>query len=166
MIKRKIKIEDNDILRQELIKIYYESSKDILCKYGLNIISHVLKYVNLKNTEKLVIDDSIKVINNFIMNKATIHNIREMAFQVHRLARRNSNVIETTCLRVIGHSISISHMKEHAIVASDYSIKLINIIYNDQEHIIKERQWQIKTLKNQRKTRIFTKEVGNIVKSK
>ncbi|MDK2819871.1 MAG: hypothetical protein KFW07_03475 [Mycoplasmataceae bacterium] len=51
-----------------------------------------------------------------------------------------------TCLRVVGHSISIGHMPEHAIVASDYAVKLINIIYNDQENIINERQWQIKAL--------------------
>lgn len=39
-------------------------------------------------------------------------------------------------------------MKEHAMVASDYSIKIINMIsLNDFDSITKEREWQLRELK-------------------
>ena len=35
-------------------------------------------------------------------------------------------------------------MKEHAMVASDYAIKLINLAYRDDLAVVqKERQWQL-----------------------
>jgi hypothetical protein len=47
-------------------------------------------------------------------------------------------------LRVIGHAVATAHMKEHALVASDYAIKLINLAYpDDLAAVQKERQWQL-----------------------
>ena len=38
-------------------------------------------------------------------------------------------------------------MKEHAIVASDYAIKVVNLLYlNDIDKVTKERLWQLSTL--------------------
>nr|WP_308743365.1 hypothetical protein [uncultured Anaerocolumna sp.] len=40
-------------------------------------------------------------------------------------------------------------MREHAMVASDYAIKTIDLISsNDIEAITKEREWQLNELKN------------------
>lgn len=51
-------------------------------------------------------------------------------------------------LRVVGQAVGSGHMKEHAMVASDYSIKIINMIsLNDFDSITKEREWQLRELK-------------------
>ncbi|MDK2819872.1 MAG: hypothetical protein KFW07_03480 [Mycoplasmataceae bacterium] len=91
MIKRKIKIEDDDILRETLVKMYKTSSKNDLCKYGIDIINHVLKFVKFEKSDKLVIDNSIEVMKKFLINDSTINDIRTIAFKIHELARKNSN---------------------------------------------------------------------------
>jgi len=46
--------------------------------------------------------------------------------------------------RVIGHAVSSAHMAEHAMVASDYAILVVNYLYpNDQLAVEKQRQLQI-----------------------
>jgi hypothetical protein len=40
-------------------------------------------------------------------------------------------------------------MKEHAMVASDYAIKVINLLYpNKKEKVTEERLWQIKLMQS------------------
>jgi len=49
---------------------------------------------------------------------------------------------------VIGHAVSAGHMKEHAMVASDYAVKVINLLHPDNmDAVKKERLWQIEHLK-------------------
>lgn len=50
----------------------------------------------------------------------------------------------TVTFRVIGQAVASGHMKEHGMVASDYAIKLINLMYPcDMSKVIEERQWQL-----------------------
>ena len=71
-----------------------------------------------------------------------------MGFKIHKLARLyNDNEVKKYALRVVGQAVSSGHMKEHAIVASDYAIKFINIMYhNDLEKVTAERNWQLRKL--------------------
>lgn len=49
--------------------------------------------------------------------------------------------------RVIGQAVASGHMKEHSMVASDYAIKVINLLYdNDMEMMERERKWQLNKL--------------------
>lgn len=41
---------------------------------------------------------------------------------------------------VIGQAVTSGHMKEHSMVTSDYSIKVINLLYNDDIEKIKEER--------------------------
>ena len=43
--------------------------------------------------------------------------------------------------------IGTGHMPEHAMVASDYAIKVINLLYpSDRAAITHERQWQVQAM--------------------
>ncbi len=54
---------------------------------------------------------------------------------------------------MIGHAVAAGHMKEHAMVASDYAVKVINLKYPmDMEAVKKERLWQIDELKEIKKS--------------
>lgn len=47
-------------------------------------------------------------------------------------------------LRVAGQAVALDHMKERAMAASDYAIKVINLMYpNDMDAVIQECHWQI-----------------------
>ena len=56
-------------------------------------------------------------------------------------------------MRVAGHAVAAAHMREHAMVASDYAVKVINMLYPDHmDMVITERLWQIRHLKGVKQT--------------
>lgn len=132
-------------------KIYdlYDAADHILvAKLAIELAKHILLLANIDY-------HTISEINNgFIANQdwqndnAKIHDVRKAGFKIHKMARSYDNdEITKSALRVVGHAVSTGHMKEHAIVASDYSIRVINIIYeNDLEKSTKERYWQLKKI--------------------
>lgn len=54
-----------------------------------------------------------------------MHDVRQAGFAVHKLARQAPDELTTAVLRVVGQAIGTGHMPEHAMVASDYAIKVI-----------------------------------------
>ena len=69
-------------------------------------------------------------------------------FKIHQFAKTNEDPVSKAALRVIGHAVSAGHMKEHAMVASDYAVKVINLLHPDNmDAVKKERLWQIEHLK-------------------
>jgi len=75
--------------------------------------------------------------------KATIHEVRQAAFRVHSIAQQCKNEIIKIAVRTSGQAVSVGHMREHAMVCSDYAIKTIEIAFpDDHERIRKERIWQ------------------------
>lgn len=76
-----------------------------------------------------------------------MHDVRQAGFEIHRLAREYEDKIIQNALRVVGQAVSTGHMKEHAMVASDYAIKVVNLMYpNDINKATEERLWQINIL--------------------
>ena len=50
---------------------------------------------------------------------------------------------------MVGQAVATGHMREHAMVASDYAIKVINLLFPNNVNAVKqERLWQINHLKN------------------
>lgn len=77
-----------------------------------------------------------------------MHDVRQLGFKVHKLARDMENEIHKTAFRVVGQAIGSGHMREHSMIASDYAIKLIGLLYeNDLDAITAERTWQLNELK-------------------
>jgi len=77
-----------------------------------------------------------------------MHDVRQAGFKVHKLARESTDIITQNALRVVGQAIGTGHMREHAMVASDYAVKVINLKFaEDMEAVKKEREWQIRTIK-------------------
>ena len=73
--------------------------------------------------------------------------VRQAGFKVHQLAKACNDPIMQAALRVAGQAVGTGHMREHAMVASDYTIKAINLKYPGDISAVKaEREWQIKTL--------------------
>ena len=78
-----------------------------------------------------------------------MHDARQAGFRIHQMAKECDNLLMQTSLRVVGQAVATGHMKEHALVASDYAIKVINIKYpNDLKAVQQERKWQIETMKS------------------
>jgi hypothetical protein len=146
-IKLKIKINDNSELRENFDLEYESSSQIKMCKYALLLATHILELVKYDGSENPIITEGFSVNEAWQKGKARMHDVRQIGFKIHKLARESENTIIQNALRVVGHSVVTGHMKEHAMVASDYAIKVVNLLYpNDIYKVTEERLWQINTL--------------------
>lgn len=144
----KIKIQDNCELRRELDCLYEGSLQIDTCEYALLLAIHIMmlaKYPDMTNEN---------IVQGFIVNEqwqsgnARAYDVRQVGFKINSMAKNSEDVLTKTVLRVVGHAVASAHMKEHAMVASDYAIKVINLLNpDDEDSVTKERNWQIECLK-------------------
>nr|WP_205408845.1 hypothetical protein [Bifidobacterium lemurum] len=77
-----------------------------------------------------------------------MHDVRQVGFQIHLLAKNGQDVVVRTALRVVGYAVATGHMPEHALAASDYAIKVINLLFPGNVNAVRqERLWQIERLR-------------------
>lgn len=147
--KTKIRINDNNKLRKILDSEYESSSQIKMCKYAVLLSKHILKLVNYDELENPIINECYLINEAWQRGEVSMHDVRSCSFKIHKLARESEDKVIRTALRVVGQSIATGHMKEHAMVASDYAIKVITLLYpNEIEKVTEERLWQIKNLKS------------------
>lgn len=144
----KIKIKDNSELREKIDELYEQISQVDLAKWSLLMAKHILNIVGIDYNSVDEIVEGFNVNELWQVGKARMYDVRQAGFKIHKLARECDNEIKKTALRVVGQAVGSGHMREHAMVASDYAIKTIGLInYNNFEAITKEREWQLNELK-------------------
>lgn len=147
--KTKIKIQDDLALRDILDLEYEKSSQTELCKYALLLATHILELVQYEDMENEIIKNGYFINEEWQNKNARMHDVREAGFKIHQIAKKCENVINKTALRVVGQAVATGHMKEHAMVASDYAVKVVNLLFpNDLDAVSCERLWQIECLKS------------------
>jgi hypothetical protein len=147
------KIDDIPGLRIELEKIFDSKSHKEMARYSLLLGQHIL---NITNTEPCS-----EILEGFELNKkwqigeankkgfAKFQESRNVAGKILKLARDEKDPIKACIYRVMAQIANTPHVKNHALWASDYAIKLINKLYpNNFEEIKKERETQIGLMKN------------------
>lgn len=143
----KIRILDNTILRKKLWEIVIQTSQIDLAKWAINGAKQSLNYA----PEQLnfgVINFCFQISELWQQDKASVLEVRKAGFKIHEEARKCKTEIGKNILRTVGQAVAVGHMKEHAIVCSDYSIKTIQLVSSsDLDRITAERQWQIDELK-------------------
>lgn len=146
--KVKINIKDNSELRKEIDELYENMDQISLAKWSLSMAKHILKTVDIdyKTIDEIV--EGFKINELWQIQKARIHDVRQIGLKIHKISRDSDSEIQRTALRVVGHAVATGHMKEHAMVASDYAVKTIGLISsNSMEAITLEREWQLHELK-------------------
>lgn len=147
--RTKIKISDDIQLRKLLDEEYEKSSQIKLCKYALLLATHILTTIDYKDMDNSVIQTGYAVNESWQNGNARMYDVRQAGFGIHQLAKNCKDIITQTALRVVGQAVATGHMREHAMVASDYSIKVINLLFpNDTDAVKQERLWQIEHLRN------------------
>ena len=145
---KKIKIVDNNELRNEIDKIYSSQNQIALAKWSLELAKHIIELTHLDTYKYPEIQEGFNINELWQKGKARMHEVRQSSFKIHRIARVQSDELTKTILRVIGHAVASGHMKEHSMVASDYAVKIINLLYNnDLEKVTEERLWQLERIK-------------------
>src|ERR1035437_3418515 len=146
-IKAKIKIRDIDELRENLDQIYEDKSQINLAKWALQLSKHIFALVEYDYGLEPTIADGFAVNEKWQSGEARMHDVRQAGFRVHQLAKESKDPVLQAALRVAGQAIGTGHMREHAMVASDYAVKVINLLYvGDLDAAKNEREWQIQTM--------------------
>lgn len=146
--RTKIKISDDIELRRILDDEYGKSSQIKLCRYALLLATHILTMIGYGDMDNPIIKEGYAVNESWQKGDARMHDVRQAGFQIHQLAKNSKNIVAQTALRVVGQAVAAAHMPEHAMVASDYAIKVINLLFpNDVNAVRQERLWQIENLK-------------------
>ena len=123
--KVKIKIKDNNELRKEIDELYENVDQIYLAKWSLSMAKHILQIIDIDYESIDEIVEGFKVNELWQVKKARMHDVRQAAFKIHKIARECDSEIKKTALRVAGQAVASGHMKEHAMVASDYAVKTI-----------------------------------------
>jgi len=146
--KVKIKINDAVELREQLNHIYENRSQIELAQWSINLAKHILSLVGYDYENESKIIDGFATNEKWQIGEARMHDVRQAGFKVHQLAKETTDVILQAALRVVGQAIGTGHMREHAMVASDYAVKVINLKFPaDMEAVKSEREWQIRAMK-------------------
>ena len=136
------KLDDIPELKEKLIAIYETKSHRDVSRYSLLLAEHILNLTHMPTNE--TIDACFTVSRAWQKGEAKFQEARQVAFALHRLAREETDPVRVKVYRTLGQVAATPHVKRHALVASDYAIKLINILYpKDLNEVRKERETQI-----------------------
>lgn len=146
--KPKIRIIDNIDLRTEIDEFCGQTSQINLTKWAINCVKHILPHADFEGVNFTTVKLGFETNELWQIGKASVHEVRQAAFKIHEVARQCKSEIVKNAFRAAGQAVSVGHMKEHAIVCSDYAIKTIQLAFPDQlAKVTKERQWQLNELK-------------------
>ena len=144
----KIKIVDNSELRAEIDKLYEQNNQIDLAKWAINCAKHILTLSDNEKFDKTTIENGFRINELWQTGNATVHEVRQAGFKIHEVARQCKSEITKNAIRASGQAVAVGHMREHAMVCSDYAIKTIQLAFPDQiDKISQERQWQLNELK-------------------
>lgn len=147
MTVRKIKIIDDDEIRNEIDQLYERQDQIILAKWSLEMAKHIIEITDFDINKYPEIKEGFVINELWQKGEVKTFEVRKIGFKIHEIARQQQSNLNKNIVRVIGQAVASGHMKEHSMVTSDYSIKVINYLYdNDLEEIKKERIWQLKCL--------------------
>ena len=136
------KLDDIPALKEILIAVYETKSHQDVSRYSLLLAEHILTLTHMQTNE--TIDACFTVSRAWQKGEAKFQEARQVAFALHRLAREETDPVRVKVYRTLGQVAATPHVKRHALVASDYAIKLINLLYpNDYDEVRKEREAQI-----------------------
>lgn len=141
------KIHDIPELKQELIAVFEGKSKMDISRYGSRLVEHIISLTNVQVCDE--VKQCIEVSRRWQEGKATYKETRQAAALIPDLARDEKDQVKAKVLRIVGQVTLIPHVKRHALIASDYAITLMNLMYpNNLEEVRKERKIQIELMKS------------------
>ena len=156
--RTKIQIPDDTELRVRLDQEYETASQAELCRYARMLSAHILQWMEDAGLMHDPVHDEIirqafRTQEQWQAGKARMTEVRQASFRIHQMAKVSGNPAVCAALRVVGHAVACAHMREHAMVASDYAVKVISLLHPDcMESVREERLWQIHHLQEVKST--------------
>lgn len=142
MTETKISIDDDPEIRKLIVNGYENSSKLMACRFAISSARDILKLIDQPFDDE--IRKALRINDKWQNGEASISEVRKEVFSIHGLAKESDDPIIVAALRTVGHAIASAHMKEHALVAADYAIRVVNLLYpKDMEAVKRVRLIQL-----------------------
>ncbi len=146
--KPKIKITDDIRLRSEIDKEYENTDQVDLARWAIIWARKVLPFAKDEHIDFSIIESGFEINELWQHGEASVHEVRQAGFEIHSVARKCKTEIGKNAIKTAGQAVGVGHMKEHAMVCSDYAIKTIQLAFpGEGGKITEEREWQLKELK-------------------
>ncbi|WP_340003379.1 putative immunity protein [Paenibacillus sp. FSL K6-0276] len=145
----KIKIVDNNELRNQLEETLEKLPQKLLAKWALRIAVEHLSYLDDYLVNDPRIDLGIETLEKRITGDIRAFDLRKIGFIVNELAKESTTEVSKYAARSFAQAIATGHMRGHAMVSSDYAVKLVNYISNNSsvaEAATKERERQLRII--------------------
>ncbi|MHB1454965.1 MAG: putative immunity protein [Saccharofermentanales bacterium] len=141
------KIDDIPELKNELISVSESKSHIEMSKYSLLLAEHILEISQVERSS--AIDECFTINQKWKNGEAKFQEARQVAFMINRLAREEEDPVKAKVLRAMGQVAATPHVRWHALVASEYAITIINLLYpKNFDKVKEERNWQIERMKS------------------
>lgn len=142
----KIRIDDSVELRSELSGIVDGRNQKVLALWARAMAERI----TMEFPESDAVSESTvalsETVDGFMDGTMSVGEIRRRGLEVHALAR-DAEGAEQAAIRTIGQALSVCHMREHALVASDYAVRTVNLLRpGDIGAVVDERNAQIRDL--------------------
>lgn len=141
------KLDDIPELKKKLIEVFDTKTHRNVSRYGLLLADHILRLTNMPGDKAL--EACYRVNEKWRDGAAKFQEARAAAGQLLDMARGEKDPVREKALRVMAQVAAIPHVKRHALIASDYAVKVINLLYpGSLNEVKKERKLQIKLMKS------------------
>jgi hypothetical protein len=145
----KIRIEDNFELRDALNSEYLLATQHQLSKFGAAIVEHVKEMVEFDEDAAMLIERGLLLNKQWQNGSAAVFEVWQVGLEIYKKAREYQKLIDKTALGAVSQAIASIQMNEHAMVATDFAVRLVRLLNpNDENAVEQERQWQLNCLKN------------------
>jgi hypothetical protein len=143
----KIKIVDNIELRNQLEETIEKLPQKFLAKWALSVAVEHLDHLDqhLINDPRIVL--GIETLEKRVAGDIRAFDLRKVGFIVNVLAKKSTTEASKYAARSFAQAIATGHMRGHALVSSDYAVKLVNYISNHSsvaDAATKERERQLR----------------------
>lgn len=145
--KPKIKILDNYELRNKIEEELEKLPQKLLIQWALKVAIPYLDYLDnhLKGDPR--IDLGIETLERRIEGSIRAYDLRKVGFTVNELAKESKSDISKYSACSFAQAIATGHMRGHAMVSSDYAIKVVNTLTNNSlDASTNERKRQFKII--------------------
>ncbi len=141
------KLDDIPELKEALITVYEAMSHKDVSRYSLLLAEHVLSLSGMPRND--TVDACFSVSGAWQEGTAKFQQARQVAFALHRLAREEADPVYVLVYRTLGQIAATPHVKRHALVASDYAVKLVNRMFpRDLDKVREMRETQISLMQS------------------
>ncbi len=101
------------------------------------------------NLQLEILKTTSKALEERVSGQLSAYELRQSVFLANGLSKESRTEVSRLAAKIDAQAIATGHMRGHAIVSSDYAIKLINIEHpKNPEKVIEERQAQIALAKS------------------